>query len=131
MRLLFTVVGVLLILLSFFSFGEHTGAAIVLLVIGLVILAACRKRGSKAKVVVRTANRILPSGGISRKKRRKLPAVGNVDSVCPHCNHQLDKKPGRKKKCPHCGEFIYVRTQPCDEQRVLVTQEQAEKIEEQ
>src|ERR1700733_3999817 len=58
-------------------------------------------------------------------------AIGNIDAVCPNCNQRLDKKPGRKKKCPHCGRFIYVRTRPSDEKKVLVTEAQAERIEEQ
>lgn len=37
--------------------------------------------------------------------------------------------PQRKTKCPHCGEFIYVRTRPADEQRVLVTEIEAEEME--
>ena len=28
---------------------------------------------------------------------------------CPYCQRKLDKAPRRKSKCPHCGEFIYVR----------------------
>jgi hypothetical protein len=28
---------------------------------------------------------------------------------CPYCRRKLDKAPKRKSKCPHCGEFIYVR----------------------
>ncbi len=58
-------------------------------------------------------------------------ATGNIDAVCPYCNQGLDKKPGRRKKCPHCGQFIYVRTRPSDGEKVLVTEAQAEKIQEQ
>jgi hypothetical protein len=39
--------------------------------------------------------------------------------------------PSRKKKCPGCGHYIYVRTRPEDRVRVLVTEEQAAAIEEQ
>ena len=28
---------------------------------------------------------------------------------CPYCKQGLDKNPTRKKKCPHCGQFIFVR----------------------
>ena len=63
--------------------------------------------------------------------RRDLPLVGNLGSVCPHCSQALDTRPGRKKKCPYCGRFIYVRTRPSDHKRVLVTEAQAEQIEEQ
>lgn len=64
-------------------------------------------------------------------RQRDFEPLGNVDAVCPHCNQALEKKPGRKKKCPYCGQFIYVRTRPSDEQQVLVTEAQAEEIEEQ
>ncbi|HAJ37329.1 MAG TPA: hypothetical protein DCL15_16795 [Chloroflexi bacterium] len=30
-------------------------------------------------------------------------------SRCPYCRRKLEKKPTRKRKCPHCGELIYVR----------------------
>ena len=40
--------------------------------------------------------------------------------TCPNCGNRLDKKPTRKKKCPHCSEFIFVR------QGELYTEEQAE-----
>ena len=61
----------------------------------------------------------------------KNKSIGNTDAVCPHCDQHLDKMPGRKKKCPHCGEFMFVRTRPSDKKRVLVTLNQAEQIEEQ
>jgi len=42
---------------------------------------------------------------------------------CPYCNKVLDKKPTRKKKCPHCGNYIYVR------RGQLMTLEQVEEYE--
>ncbi|HTW93138.1 MAG TPA: hypothetical protein VMH22_15725 [bacterium] len=39
--------------------------------------------------------------------------------------------PTRKKKCPTCGEFMYVRTRPSDRKKVVVTKNQANAIEEQ
>jgi len=66
-----------------------------------------------------------------RRERSESSPVGRTESVCPYCEHDLEKKPGRKRKCPHCGEFIYVRTRPSDRQKVLVTEAQAEQIEEQ
>lgn len=60
-----------------------------------------------------------------------VDAIGNVDAVCPYCNHDLDKKPGRKKKCPHCGQSIHALTRPSDGEKVLVTEAQAEQIAEQ
>ena len=57
--------------------------------------------------------------------------VGIVDAVCPYCNTELIKKPGRKKKCPQCGNFIYVRTSPKTNEKILVTDSQRDIIEEQ
>ena len=48
---------------------------------------------------------------------------------CPYCHANLKKIPGRKTKCPHCGNFMYVRSKP-DNTRVVVTQGEAEKIDE-
>jgi len=60
-----------------------------------------------------------------------LKEIGFVDAVCPYCSSALEKKPGRKKKCPDCANFIYVRTRPIDGERVLVTEAQAAEIERQ
>jgi len=60
-----------------------------------------------------------------------LQEIGFVDAICPYCSSALEKKPGRKKKCPHCGNFIYVRTRPIDRERVLVTEGQLAEIERQ
>jgi len=58
----------------------------------------------------------------------ELSEVGNLDSVCPYCAAALEKKPSRKKKCPDCNNFIYVRTRPFDRKRVLVTEAQRDLI---
>jgi len=55
--------------------------------------------------------------------------IGNVDPFCPYCDIELDKMPGRKKKCPSCGKFIYVRTRPSDRQKILIREDQIETIE--
>lgn len=49
---------------------------------------------------------------------------------CPNCHKALSKIPGAKTKCPHCGEFMFVRTRPKDEIRVVVTKAEADKIDE-
>ncbi len=64
------------------------------------------------------------------KKKLSGEKIGNVDPICPYCGHRFDEKPGRKKKCPKCGNFIFVRTRPADREKVLVTGDQAERIEE-
>jgi len=49
---------------------------------------------------------------------------------CSYCHKALSKIPGSKTKCPHCGEFMFVRTRPKDNVRVAVTKEEADKIDE-
>lgn len=49
---------------------------------------------------------------------------------CPYCHKTLEKIPGKKTQCPHCGEFMFVRTRPKDNARVVVTKQEADKIEE-
>jgi hypothetical protein len=34
----------------------------------------------------------------------------NLFSIrCPYCGGELENKPGRKKRCPHCENYIYIR----------------------
>ncbi|MCX6741214.1 MAG: hypothetical protein NTY61_02335 [Candidatus Parcubacteria bacterium] len=49
---------------------------------------------------------------------------------CPNCHKALAKVPGSKTKCPYCGKFMFVRTRPKDNARVVVTEEGANKIDE-
>lgn len=49
---------------------------------------------------------------------------------CPCCQKPLSKIPDRKTKCPHCSEFMFVRTRPKDNVRVLVTEKEAGEIDE-
>lgn len=62
---------------------------------------------------------------------KKFEDVGNIEPICPNCGKALENKPSRKKKCPECGNFMFVRTRPSDNKKVLVTEAQAEVIEEQ
>ena len=59
------------------------------------------------------------------------PLFGLVDAVCPYCETVLQDKPGRKKKCPYCRNFIYVRTRPSDKEKVLLREDQLLELEEQ
>ena len=65
---------------------------------------------------------------LSSRKSSKHEKIGNVESICPYCNLALEKRPSRKKKCPHCGNYIFVRTRPADKKKVLATEEQASQI---
>ena len=47
---------------------------------------------------------------------------------CPNCQNTLNKIPGAKTKCPHCGKIMFVRTRP-DGVRLVVTERQAKDIE--
>jgi len=67
----------------------------------------------------------------SKKIDKSFKPIGNIDPICPCCNFRLDKKPGKRKKCPNCGAFIYVLPRPYDRERVLVTESQAKQIKEQ
>ena len=49
---------------------------------------------------------------------------------CPYCHGQLKKIPGSKTKCPHCGKYMRVKTRPSDRSRVVVTEEESERIDE-
>ena len=63
--------------------------------------------------------------------KHKYELLGNTEPICPYCAKALDKMPSRKKKCPHCGHYMYVRTRPSDRKRVVVTEQDAIKIDEQ
>ncbi len=47
---------------------------------------------------------------------------------CPYCKKSLMKIPSRKIKCDYCGNFMFVRTTPKGNNRVLVTENEANKI---
>jgi hypothetical protein len=56
-----------------------------------------------------------------------MNAPGNL---CPHCGRAFDKPPRRKTKCKACGNFVLLRTDPDSRQRILVTEAQAQQLEE-
>lgn len=60
-----------------------------------------------------------------------LPIIGVTESVCPYCSMPIQRKPAKKTKCAQCGKFIYVRTRPQDQLKVLVTEQQTDILEEQ
>jgi hypothetical protein len=65
------------------------------------------------------------------KPKPKYEKLGNTEPVCPYCAKPLDKMPRRKTKCPFCANYMYVRTRPSDKKRVVVTEQDAVKIEKQ
>lgn len=46
------------------------------------------------------------------------------EAICPYCNRALVKFPGRKTKCPNCGDFIFVRTDSRTGNKTLLTDKQ-------
>jgi len=57
--------------------------------------------------------------------------IGETNAICPYCENNLNKKPSRKRKCPHCGKYIYKRTRPYDDAHIIIREDQIEEIDEQ
>lgn len=57
--------------------------------------------------------------------------LGNTKPFCPYCDYEFESMPGAKRKCPGCHQFIYKRTRPQDEERIIVREDDREMIEEQ
>ncbi len=49
-------------------------------------------------------------------------------AICPYCDYNLNKAPGRKKQCPQCNNYIIVRTNYAYNKKMLLTESQAERI---
>lgn len=58
------------------------------------------------------------------------PPKDERKAECPYCHQALNKTPSRKTKCPHCGKFMFIRYRPKDNARVIVTEEEADRIDE-
>lgn len=71
------------------------------------------------------------SEGDNKTIKREFDRIGIKESVCPYCGVELDKKPSRKKKCPDCGNYIFVRTSPIDRSKILIKENEIDIIEEQ
>ena len=61
----------------------------------------------------------------------KLRYIGNTGPVCPFCEHALKEMPEQSQKCPHCGDYVYVRSRPIDDRKILVTESQIQIVDEQ
>jgi mannitol/fructose-specific phosphotransferase system IIA component (Ntr-type) len=74
-------------------------------------------------------NALIEAGLIIGKIYNVAEVTRNFESnKCPFCYVSLEKIPLKKKKCPHCGNYIYVRTEPTNRKKILVTKEQASQI---
>jgi hypothetical protein len=61
----------------------------------------------------------------------KFTAIGNTEPLCPYCNFKFDNMPQQKKQCPNCKNFLYSRTRPLDNKKVLIKGEQIDELERQ
>ena len=48
--------------------------------------------------------------------------------LCPYCHKALKKNPKRKSKCPHCSQYIFVRSRQNLFTGSLLTEEQARAV---
>lgn len=59
----------------------------------------------------------------------KFTDVGSANLNCPHCNGKLKRFPQRRTKCPYCDRVIYSRSRPLDRKKVLLNDEESERVE--
>lgn len=64
----------------------------------------------------------------SKYKEVKRQSLDERKAECPSCHKPLQNTPTKKTKCPHCGEYMFVRARPKDNARVVVTKKDADKI---
>lgn len=56
--------------------------------------------------------------------------IGMENKICPYCGNILEKFPSRKKQCKACKNYMYIRTRPYDNKKVIVTEQEIEIIKE-
>lgn len=64
-------------------------------------------------------------------KQEIVSQIGVETANCPYCGESLPKFPYRKTRCKNCGNFMYVRTRPSDNKRILAREENIEKLQSQ
>jgi hypothetical protein len=82
------------------------------------------RKSKKAKPEVLISHTVtIPSAGVTY-----VPPIDQRTDVCPNCSGKLAKIPGSKTKCPICGRFVYVRTDPRINARVCVGEDELEGV---
>ncbi len=94
------------------------GLILTLIFVGVVIFFIILNRAKKDK------------NKKTKKQKKSFKKIGGFN-ICPYCKKTLDVIPKRKKKCPYCGYYIYVRTRIVDNRKVLVTKKQKDEVDEQ
>jgi tetratricopeptide (TPR) repeat protein len=88
-------------------------------------------QNDKALEHFRISISIDPSAGVKRAIDRLSSTSGPpVTAMCPYCLGGLPRAPKRKSKCPNCGKSIFVKNRPGSSEVVLVTEDDAKKIDE-
>ena len=72
----------------------------------------------------------LKTGNPTQQTKASQEPKDERKAKCPNCGGTLKKVPGAKTKCPHCEEFMFIRTTPKNI-RCVVTKSEADKIDEQ
>jgi tetratricopeptide (TPR) repeat protein len=89
--------------------------------------------GQKEKALehFRVCISIDPKAGV-RKAIDRLSQAHCITTTakCPYCHESLPRMPRRKSICHRCGESICLRTRPGESETLLVTEDEAKKIDE-
>ena len=84
------------------------------------------EKGEKDNQEKSDISSVRPGEFISRPLEKQY--IANIkyykEAICPYCGIRLEKTPQRKKKCPSCGNYIYVRTNLLTNEKMLLTEEQ-------
>src|ERR1041385_2519247 len=80
---------------------------------------------------------LLPESGTAsacKSPYRTGPAlvdIGKTNAVCPYCSSRFGKMPTRKLRCARCQRVVVIRTRPSDGRKVLLREEDIERLEQQ
>ena len=65
---------------------------------------------------------------VEKEEWQKLGQLTNQDRICPYCGFEIEPPPQRRRRCPSCREWIYIKRRP-DGPKRLVTKAEAGDIE--
>ncbi len=82
----------------------------------------------EVKVMLRERRRLEPEPGSTTKTESSQARPGGPAVTCPYCGVALDIEPKAKRKCPACGETMYVKRRPDEQLPRFVTKQQADEI---
>jgi hypothetical protein len=94
------------------------------------------KQSVVKKIEETTSEFQIDEGKLNQKQERPIEKkyLKNTEfykkAICPYCNYQLEKAPERKKKCPQCAKFIMVKTSKISGNKILLTEEQNNELQE-